>query len=623
MRRSRRPCCRGPAILRRAPDPVPVREYRSRIERWTAEISRTDRLHLLLSNLRLAAFFAGVAVFWLAFIHGTINPWWIAAPSAAFGALAIGHARVLQHGARARRARRIYRRGLERIAGRWARQGRGGARYLARPHLYARDLDLFGEGSLFELLNQARTEIGEDTLADWLLAPAAAGEIAARQSAVEELRPNLDLREAIAVLADDAVVGRTGALAAWTAAPPEALPPALGYLYGTAAAGAAALAAAAYLGAIGGAWLAAWIALEAAIDAVWRRRTSRILHAVETPEHDLGLLAELLARVEQEPFTSPKLERLHGLLVAGGAPASRRIARLRQVVAWADSTHNLFFAPFAYVLMLKPQLALAVNAWHRAHAAEAAGWLLAIGELEALASLAVHAYEHPGDPFPQVAGGDPKFEAVALGHPLIADAEVVRNDVAFGGGGPRVLVVSGSNMSGKSTLLRAVGVNAALALAGGTVRASRLAMTPLAIGATLRIEDSLQEGQSKFYAEILRIRAIAGLAAGPLPVLFLLDEILHGTNSRDRRLGAEAIVRALVDRGAIGLVTTHDLALTSLAETLENPASAAEPRGPLAANVHFEDWIENGQLRFDYTMRPGVVERSNALELMRAIGLDV
>jgi len=168
-------------------------------------------------------------------------------------------------------------------------------------------------------------------------------------------------------------------------------------------------------------------------------------------------------------------------------------------------------------------------------------------------------------------------------------------------------------MSGKSTLLRAVGVNVVLAQAGAPVRAASLRLSPLSIGATLRVEDSLEAGQSRFYAEILRIRAIVELARGPVPVLFLLDEILHGTNSYDRRIGAEAIIRALVGAGAIGLVTTHDLALTELVSTL----------GASAANVHFEDRLENGVMVFDYRMRPGVVEHSNALALMRAVGLEV
>ena len=196
------------------------------------------------------------------------------------------------------------------------------------------------------------------------------------------------------------------------------------------------------------------------------------------------------------------------------------------------------------------------------------------------------------------------------GHPLLPAATMVRNDVRLDDR-TRLLVVSGSNMSGKSTLLRTVGINVVMALAGAPVRAIRLRLSPLAIGASIHILDSLQTGASRFYAEITRLREIVELTNGPLPLLFLLDEILSGTNSHDRRIGAEAVVRELVERGAIGLVTTHDLALTRIVENL----------GTLAANVHFEDHLENGKMKFDYKMHPGVVQRSNALELMRAVGL--
>jgi DNA mismatch repair ATPase MutS len=217
------------------------------------------------------------------------------------------------------------------------------------------------------------------------------------------------------------------------------------------------------------------------------------------------------------------------------------------------------------------------------------------------------------------------FDGVGLGHPLIPAARMVRNDVSLAVRGPersvppgrvsapQLLVVSGSNMSGKSTLLRTVGVNAVLAFAGAPVRAGRLRVSPLRVGATLRIQDSLQEGRSRFYAEITRIREVADLAEGSVPVLFLLDELLHGTNSHDRAVGAAGILRALLDRGAIGLITTHDLALTNVADTL----------GSRASNVHFDDRFEAGEIAFDYVMKPGPVTRSNAIALMRAVGLDV
>jgi DNA mismatch repair ATPase MutS len=240
-------------------------------------------------------------------------------------------------------------------------------------------------------------------------------------------------------------------------------------------------------------------------------------------------------------------------------------------------------------------------------------WLDAVGEIEALSSIAAYRFEHPGDVFPEFEEGSaPIFDAEALGHPLLPEATAVRNDVRIGGD-VRVLVVSGSNMSGKSTLLRTVGVNAVLAQAGAPVRARRLRLTPLTVGASIRIQDSLHAGVSRFYAEVTRLGAIMRRASQPPPLLFLIDELLHGTNSHDRRIGAEAIVRGLVDRGAIGLVTTHDLALAHVADAL----------GPRGANVHFRDVLEDGQMRFDYIMRPGVVDHSNALQLMRSVGLEV
>jgi DNA mismatch repair ATPase MutS len=245
-------------------------------------------------------------------------------------------------------------------------------------------------------------------------------------------------------------------------------------------------------------------------------------------------------------------------------------------------------------------------------------WVEAVAHFEALSSLSGYRYERSEDPFPEVVSISPAdgaralFEGIQLGHPLLPRATMVRNDVCLGGD-RQLLVVSGSNMSGKSTLLRTVGINAVLALAGAPVRATSLRLSTLAVGGTLRIQDSLQEGRSRFYAEITRIRTLADLAAGPVPLLFLLDELFHGTNSHDRLQGAAGVLQSLLDRGAIGLITTHDLALTSVADTLS----------PRAANVHFADWFEKDDIRFDYRVKPGPVTRSNALALMRAVGLDV
>jgi hypothetical protein len=590
----------------------PREEYDRRLRAWRERIAALDRVNLLISNGRLALATAGAVLLWMAFVRASLSPAWPVAAWVAFGVLAVVHAKQLQRFERAQSAERVYLRGLDRLDYKWAGTGRGGAAF-AEHHAYARDLDLFGSGSLFELLNTTRTEAGETTLAEWLCGPASVPEVRARQGAVEELRPMLDFREDVAVLASESPVGRTGLLARWAAAPPATFHAAVRVVLAALALMTIGIGVAAYLGVVLADALILWLFVQFAVASIWRRPVHLVLHAVDTPERDLGLVAELLARIESQRFTSPRLDALHQALLTDGVPPSRRIAQLRSLVSWLDSTHNLLFAPFAHLLLVRQQLAIAIARWHQTYGPAVAEWLRAVGEVEAFAALATYAYERPDDPFPELVDDGPVFDADELGHPLIPPASAVRNDVRLGGDAPRVVILSGSNMSGKSTFLRTVGVNVVLALAGAPVDARRLRASPLVLGATIRVEDSLQAGRSRFYSEILRIRAIVDTARGPVPLLFLLDEILHGTNSYDRRIGAEGVVRALVNLGAIGLITTHDLALTELASTL----------GAATVNMHFEDRLEQGRMTFDYRLRPGVVEHSNALALMRAIGLDV
>jgi DNA mismatch repair ATPase MutS len=306
------------------------------------------------------------------------------------------------------------------------------------------------------------------------------------------------------------------------------------------------------------------------------------------------------------------LQELQRELSSNGVSASKAIERLRTLVDFINSRHNVFVRIIDAPLMYSVQVARAAERWRKAHGHAVKNWLRVVGEIEGLVSLAAYSFEHPDDPFPEFVEGDPAFDAEELGHPLLSAALCVRNDVSLNN--PiRVLLISGSNMSGKSTLLRAVGINTVLAMAGAPVRARRLQLTPLQVGASIRINDSLQEGSSRFYAEITRLRQILDFAGRNPPLLFLLDELLQGTNSKDRKVGGEGIVRALVDRGSVGLVSTHDLALTDIGGSLE---------GHLR-NVHFQDELANGRMTFDYKLRDGIVTKSNGLELMRSIGLDV
>ncbi len=340
-----------------------------------------------------------------------------------------------------------------------------------------------------------------------------------------------------------------------------------------------------------------------------RSRIQAIMGAIEEPAHDLDLLSEILELFERQEFRSERLAELHAAIRTEGEPASRRIGKIRRLMEFADSRDNFFVRIIGPPLLWNTQLGMAIEAWRANNGARIPAWLDAVAEIEALSSLANYAWEHPADVSPEFVGGGPVFEAEAIAHPLLSETRAVRNTVRLAGP-VRLLVVSGSNMSGKSTLLRAVGVNAVLALAGAPVRAKRLVLSHLSPGASIRTMDSLEEGQSRFMAEIMRLKQILEL---PAPALFLLDELLHGTNSHDRAIGAEGIIRALLAGGAIGLATTHDLSLATMAEQL----------APAALNVHFEDRLEGGRLVFDYRMREGVVTRSNALDLMRAAGLDV
>jgi hypothetical protein len=625
-------------------------EYQARLRDRRAARDRLTDSDARFAYARLATFALGVALTVLVWRPG-IGPWWLLAPLVAFGGLVWGHARVLRAREFALRRIAFYERGVARLEDRWAGAGEPGDRFRDDQHVYANDLDLFGHGSLFELLSQARTRTGEAMLAAWLTAPADPSEIRARQVAVEELASALDLREQLAASGTDVRESvRTDRLLDWAESP---MPSWRTLETVTWAATAATIAAIGYM-ALTGAWwpFAIVMALQLAALRRFRHDIAGLLSAREPGAaagfvadalthraRDLDAMADLLTHLEDARFRSPRLVQLHDRLAVDGR-ASRVIRRLERLADAHNSQENAIVLPLglfllaAYsdqawmldaalgvgglLLLVRPQLALAVARWRQRHAADVRVWIDTIAQFEALGSFAAYRYEHADDPFPDVLPLDEAahptalFDGVQLGHPLLPRGSMVRNDVRLAGD-TRLLVVSGSNMSGKSTLLRTVGVNAVLALAGAPVRAASLRLTPMAIGATLRIQDSLVEGRSRFYAEITRIRALADLATGPRPLLFLLDEIFHGTNSHDRLLGAAGVLRSLVDRGAIGLITTHDLALTALVDDF----------APRAVNVHFEDSFEGGTMAFDYRMRPGPVTRSNALALMRAVGLEV
>jgi hypothetical protein len=596
----------------RVPHSTAIRdEYEQRWQTRASWLAREERLSRRIWFWRRVIFAAAVITI-LGAAYRTLPFWTPALPIVVFLVFMVWHQRVQTRCSTAARAVDFYERGLARIEDRWAGSGATGERFADKGHPYSEDLDLFGRASLFELLSSARTKAGEDRLASWLLAPAGIDEIRLRQDAISELHPMIDLREELALLGASAREGvDSGSLFAWISEPPVPFSKAL-RLIAPILGAVTAVAILAWLQFGGRAVVLAAVVAEAIFLLVTRERVARVMSAVERPSRDLRLLSSILERLERETFTTTKLAALRAALETTGRSASSQIARLYLLIDILDSTRNLFFGPFAMALLIPPQLAMAIERWRQRSAPAVAQWLDAISEIEALASLAGYAAEHPLDPFPRFVDGEACFDGEALSHPLLNSSQAVPNSVRLDPG-QSLLIVSGSNMSGKSTLLRTVGINAVLAFAGAPVRGRSLRLSTLAIGASIHILDSLQEGSSRFYAEITRLKSIVEIARGERPLLFLLDEILSGTNSHDRQIGAAAVVSGLVHRGAVGLITTHDLALTKI----------ADDQSIHATNVHFEDRIVDGRIVFDYSMRPGVVTRSNAIELMRTVGLDV
>ena len=349
---------------------------------------------------------------------------------------------------------------------------------------------------------------------------------------------------------------------------------------------------------------------------VTRRLTAPRAQLLSGPERVLSRYARFIEVVEGLPLDmSPRLATLRGVLFEGGESASMRLHRLERLVEMLNARLNMFFAlTLGPALLWELNVVLRAERWRDRTGPRLRGWLDALAEMEALCSLAAFAHERPDYAFAERAEEPGVFRAEALSHPLIDRRRVVPNDLELGGPGS-VLLLTGSNMSGKSTLLRSVGLAVVMAGAGGPVPARRLCISELRLASSVRIVDSLAEGTSHFFAELRRLKHIVDLSrtSGP-PLLYLLDEVLHGTNSRERHIGAVSVVRWLSQSGALGIVTTHDLELARLADIV--------PSGRMV-EAHFSDGVDGESLQFDYRLRPGPVRSTNALKLMRAVGIDV
>jgi hypothetical protein len=638
-----------------APDDDKSGLYAMRAQRFEAEVQAHFARSRLFSNLRGLMFgVAVIAALFAAFGSERIIAASIALPAAiAFLVLVAWHSRILAAEDEARRWALVNRNAEARCTGRWRELLEDGERFGKIEHPFASDLDLFGRGSLFQRLCVAHTRFGQEALARLLTAPASLKEIQLRQSAASVLAPELETRQRLEALAlavvetaasradnsenslsNTAPAGANGSersaelrkraarsrapdpepLLRWAESEPRLerdplvvwgarlLPPLT----------LAAIAAAVLFGAPPLLWVLPLL-LQIALALRASAETTRVFTAVSATEGAFLRYGAMLELLENLALSSTLLESLRERLLSADVRPSLLMKDFRSKVGWFDLRHNGLVHPFANaVLLWDIQCVLALERWQRRCGKVVRGWFAALGELEALSSLAGLAHDEKDLNFPEVVDGPAVFEATALGHPLIDAPHRITNDVSLPQPG-RALLVTGSNMSGKSTLLRAMGLAAVMAFAGAPACAARLRIARCTLRTSVRVSDSLEHGVSHFYAELNKLKAVVDATQKDEPVLFLLDEILHGTNSRERQIGARWVLGELLQRGAVGAVSTHDMELCRLPDALMQRVTM----------VHFRENVENGKMTFDYKLRPGPVTAGNALRLMQIIGLDV
>jgi DNA mismatch repair ATPase MutS len=592
--------------------PDVVIQYEGRLHDLQAGLAHARYLHAASAFVLASA----VAVFMMLSVYAIrqqVAFWWPSVPIPVVAASARRYTRYRRTRTRMTRLRRFYTRALGRVRGNWAGIGISGEEFADSEHVYSRDLHIFGEGSLFELLCIARTAIGQRGLAGYLLAAPPVEETLLRQKAVREVQRRTDVRDQLAVLgAFDFSESKSETFETWLALPPFRFSRILRFTALVTSSVVAILLLAGISAALPRSTITTWIAplvlFHMGVGLIFRQRVNRMIEPLRSLSFETRVLREGLELMERTEWESDKLK----FLASRVQNASRSVRNLERLLNGLNERNKEWFYFPSLLLLLGTQLCMAVEQWRVENGAALQTWLDAWAEFEALNALAGYAHENPANTFPEFsASDDARFEAQALGHPLLAEEACVTNDVYLN---PQshFYVVSGSNMSGKSTLLRAIGLNAVLASAGAPVRARSLRLSKLSVCASLSVVDSLLHGKSKFLAEVDRLRQTIASAEGN-PVLFLIDEILSGTNSHDRRVAAEAVVRTLIDRGAIGALSTHDLALTEIAEA----------EGLHGVNVHMGSRDGSDPMDFDYRLKLGVTTESNALAIARMAGVAV
>ena len=615
---------------------TPSEWYTGRVEAWTGRRDAAAARGVVLSRLRLASFLGAVALLWWGIDQGRAmaNAAGVAS-LIGFAALVVVHARVLEAVDRAETGIRISHQGLARLRRDWSAlpEVTAPAGLDMDAHPYARDLDIFGHASVAKWLGRPATTEGGGRLWQWLLAPAPPAEIRVRQAAIEELAPKREWREALTIEGQLTVVSSSdvGHFLDWAESPGGAVPRIMQAVAVVFPLSIAILFARFYTGRTDAAWFLIPLVAGVALSYGFSGRMFAAFDRAALGERSLRRYVSMLTLVCREPWTAPELKRLHReMCVDADAPAL--LSRLARIAGWSElrSGAPLFHFPVQALTLWDFHVYFALDRWRARHGRHVRGWIEALGAADALATLAMVRADQPGWVMPGVESDADRLEASALGHPLIADDRRMVNDVVVGPAAT-LLLITGSNMSGKSTLLRAIGLNAMLAQAGAPVCAAAFTMPPADLQTSIRVQDSLELGLSYFMAALARLKQIVDAAhrqsstqapgrgsglepGGAAPgrvLLYLLDEVLQGTNSIERGIAVRAVVRHLLDAGAIGVMTTHDLGLAD-----EEPLKSA------ARLAHFTEQVHpDGTMTFDYRLRPGLATSTNALRLMQLMGI--
>ncbi|GAB6181833.1 MutS family DNA mismatch repair protein [Desulfotomaculum defluvii] len=503
---------------------------------------------------------------------------------------------------------------LARLSGQWTSFSSQGQSFMVPEHPYSEDLNIFGQASLFQYINAANLVTGEQALAKLLLEKTSYEEINSRQRAIQELAPLLSWRQQLQALGMITQYQKSDLAKFWDWVQQKPLLANKKYIYLL--------------------WLLplttliflilmsnrivstsvplAFLILQVLLAIVGQVFIAKSLQDTEKASEELERLSLLLRHIEEENFQAPLLVKLQKNLIQIDQRASQQVKALAKIAAIINLRNSVVYHFINALIFCDLYTIRAMDQWKSEYGESLIQWFQVIGQFEALSSLATLAHDNPHWVFPNVFEGEPSFSATELGHPLINEASRVANNVSLPHPGT-IHIITGSNMSGKSTLLRTVGINLVLAYSGAPVCASGMSCCLMEIYTSMRIHDNLEQNISSFYAELKRIKMVIEAAQQGKPIIFLLDEIFRGTNSRDRIAGARTIIKNLAEQSVIGFVTTHDLELSTLeSESLQH-----------IRNYHFTDNIVDNEMIFDYHLKKGVSQTTNAIALMKMVGIKV